>query len=117
MIAVYSVCVILLTNTYVETRFENIENLSKMKTITALGTAFSTVVFIVLFASTMPSILQIYRLRRLDLAHDCFKDDRYMQLNEDEEAALSYNLMYTCAVCLLIDFALFLSTFIVHSRA
>ena len=54
----------------------------------------------------------IFKLRQLDFASECLKDDIYLQLNEDEKAMILNNLLYIlcCAFCVLIDFVFLLAT-------
>ena len=85
-----------------------------MQAIVGLSMAFSIVILVILVVSTLPQIMQIWRLDRLNQAQECFKDDKFMHLNEDEEAVIDYSLLYASVVCILTDFALLAFTLLVH---
>ena len=81
LVLLYMGFLVHITYIYVKTRFENLEDSHKMKTIVWSSVVFSIVIILVLVFSALSQIKQIRRLKKLNQAQECFKDDKFMQLN------------------------------------
>ena len=64
-VLIYTGLLIYITHIYVKTRFENMEDSHRMKTIVGSSMAFSILILLILVVSTIPQTMQIWRLKRL----------------------------------------------------
>ena len=83
-------------------------------------TGSSLVASTAIYASLMlPSLAQsefVIHLSRIIRAQDCFFDDKYMKLNEDEVKAVDLFDWNLSLVCLLIDATLVIFTLIIFGN-
>ena len=87
-----------------------------MVTIVGSGMAISVAIYMSLLIPVISLTTHIFRLSRLDYARECFFDDKFILLNEDERNAIvpAFTFITLSVICLVVDTFLIASTLLVH---
>ena len=92
------------------------ENKDKMMTIVGTGLGISAPIYACLLIPGIPWTLQVERLLELYRMRECFRDEKFMLLNEDEEDMIDRTFASVCIVCLVIDLALIVFTCLIYKE-
>ena len=91
------------------------ERKCEMSIITGAGLGVSAAIYFSLMVPLIPWTDYIQRLREFIDVQDCFENNIYLQLNDDEKAITVYNMLWiACSgICLGIDFILLFATMMI----
>ena len=116
LLLTYTVFVICITKIYVKTRFKKTESQSTTLKITGSSLGASAAIYACLLIPVLPLATKVFRLSFLYEDRECFKDDKYMLLNEDEEFAVNIPLYHLCVACLIADLAMIALYLVVYGH-
>lgn len=85
LLLTYTVFVICITKIYAKTRFTKTDIASTTLKIAGSSLGVSAVIYACLLIPVLPLATKVFRLSFLYEDRECFKEDKYMRLNEDEE--------------------------------
>ena len=87
-----------------------------MMTIIGSGVVISVAIYMSLLIPVITLTKYVLQLRSIYLAQECFYDDKFLKLNEDEVAAIRSSLTFitSSGVCLVFDTFLIVATLLVH---
>ena len=112
----YIFFIISILQIYAQNRFKKIDRSQITLIMAGSGLAVSAAIYGCLLIPILPLTSRLSQLQVLYDERDCFKYDKYMQLNGEEEYALNIPLHYLCMDCIVADFLMIALFLVVYGK-